>query len=161
MCSIANPAVVSIDETPISTTESAEGMSLSPQCVGHLGNSLAQHVDKAIDLLRCENEGRGEHIEMGDRAHQHAPPLARFGDALADTDLGRKQLLCLFVGNILDAQHEMTAAHIPDDRQIDQLLEPALEVWPDLADMAADVLAFHDLDILESRRTAHGMAGIS
>ena len=66
--------------------------------------------------------------------------------------------MVFFVGDVLDAHHEVAAPHVADDRQVEQAGEPLLKEGADLAHVVADVLLLDDLDVLEARGAADRMA---
>ena len=71
-------------------------------------------------------------------------------DPRADLGVRLEDLLGLLVLYRLDAHHELLAPHVADQRQGQQLVEPLLEVGADFAHVAAQVLALHNLDVLEA-----------
>ena len=81
-------------------------------------------------------------------------------DPVCDLDVGGQGFLAFLVCNAFEGAHEVAAAHVADDRQLRQRLEPLHEIGADLAHVAADVFALDDLDVLERRGAGHRVPGI-
>src|SRR5262249_48627007 len=127
---------------------SVEAVTLACQFVGSRNNALAQDADQFVDLCLAHSEGRRHHIEVTDRPYDQAASLAVPGDPLADIHLIRQRLLRHAVHHVLDAQHEMAAANVADQRQRLELPQFLLEIGAERTHILADLLSLHDLDVL-------------
>ena len=122
---------------------------------------LSRRVSTSVSIWSRVSVSGGESTFMWPkRAHQQAALLAVAGDAGADLGVGLEDLLGLLVLHRLDAHHELVAPHVADQRQRQELVEPLLEVRADLAHVAAQVLALHDLDVLERGRAGDRVPGV-
>ena len=80
-------------------------------------------------------------------------------DALADVLVELQRIVAVAVGDAFDAGHQPGAAHLADQRQFLQRLQPRLEIGRDLARMVEDA-AFQQVEVLQRHRAADRMAGI-
>ena len=97
---------------------------------------------------------------MPHRPHHQPHRLGRVRDTLGFVRLIRQQPLGRLVGDTFHAEHQLAPPHIADQRQVAQRTHPRLKVPSDPGGIAQKVLAFHDLDVLQARRTRHRMPRI-
>ena len=83
----------------------------------------------------ADHQRRGHHAHVDQRPHQQAELVAMRVDALADILVELQRVLALAVGDAFDAAHQPGAAHLADQRQFLQRLQPRLEIRRDLARM--------------------------
>src|SRR6185312_17309813 len=69
--------------------------------------------------------------------------------------------LGLAIADELDADHDMAAADLADQRQVAERPEALLEIRPEFAHALAQLLALHDLQVLEAGGAGHRMGGVS
>src|SRR5450631_2790099 len=72
------------------------------------------------------------------------------GNALANIYAVIEQLAAVLVPDILDAHHEMTATHVPDQREVAQLVKTLLQIGAHFSYVTANIALLHDFDILEA-----------
>ena len=77
---------------------------------------------------------------MTERANQKTLRFATLGDAPGDARRLRKRLPGRLIRHVLDAHHETPAAHVAHDLERRELLQSRLEVIPDGARVAEQLL---------------------
>src|ERR1700736_956606 len=97
---------------------------------------------------------------MTQRPNDQSMHFTSVRNALADVYAIVEQLAALFVCDILETHHEMTATHVPDQRKAAQLLETLLKIGAYFSNVSTNVAALHDLDIREARAARDGVTGI-
>src|ERR1700674_1251565 len=82
------------------------------------------------------------------------------GNALANIYAVIEQLAAVLVRDILDAHHKMTATHVPDQREVAQLMETLLQIGAHFSNVTANIALLHDFNILESGTARDRVTGI-
>src|SRR5882757_6046388 len=86
--------------------------------------------------------------------------LTSIRNAFANIQPFVQQLAAVFVRDILDAHHEMTAAHVPDQWKVAQPVETLFEIRTHFSYVTANIAFLHDFDILEAGGARDRMTGI-
>lgn len=121
---------------------------LASEVVHDLDDAFAQGFADGGDVLLGQDQRRRQDVEVAEGPDNQAALLTGPGDTAAGVNVIGQQLLGLAVGDAFDAHHEALAADVADEFEIAQVVESLLEDRTDLADMAADVLAFYDFQVL-------------
>src|SRR6266436_2958034 len=82
------------------------------------------------------------------------------GNAFANIYVVTEQFAGVFVRDILETHHEMTATHVADQRKPAELVETLFKIGAYLSNVTANIELFHDFDILEAGTARDRMTGI-
>ena len=81
-------------------------------------------------------------------------------DPRADVVVEQQGVLALPADHAFHAAHQPDPAHVADDRDVAQRLQPGLQVGADRPGVVHQPLVLHDLDVLQRRRAGHGVPRI-
>ena len=129
------------------------GMTLD--CRSSLPDTATQYRKEPISLAPTHDQRRRKHRLISNRPYNQPLLPTSLKHLLSHPHPGIEGRLALLVLHVLDADHEMTAPHVSDDRQIAQCLCLFEEVRSDVTYSGANVLTLDYLDVLQGGSTSY------